>query len=462
MYICPNFRTLNKIKPVKMKKMLLPKSLQFFVKKFKKISSVSVFLLIFFISSYAQNADIVVPASQVKLVKTFKLNSSRVEAPLAVDPNAIYSDVTTFSGSGAANGGAALQAGNTITTLVADSLGLIGSPPFSVGAFKFSVVNFNAVNVLARPRIRFYANDGSSGGPGTLIAGFSFDPISFVANSVDVFNTGPLATPFPVTTQAMWAGITFDDNTGATGATLAQLNNLGQGAFNPIDRGSSTDNAFGTDTAGSFLDNNPTGSTFNFAGDPLANFAWEIVSSVTLPVTLYDFKAQHTGLVNILTWNTSQEHNANYFAVERGIDGIHFTEIGEVKAGGNTSVARSYQFNDPNSAKGINYYRLRLVDIDNSGRYSNIITVRNSGSVNFTIYPNPVKSTLLVNIDAEKAEMADVSITDINGRKVYSRQVTVTQGNNNFSVDVNNFSKGIYYIEVQLSNGNYTSKFNKL
>ena len=65
-------------------------------------------------------------------------------------------------------------------------------------------------------------------------------------------------------------------------------------------------------------------------------------------------------------------------------------------------------------------------------------------------------------MDAEKTETADVSITDINGRKVYSRQVTVTQGNNNFSVDVNNFSKGTYYIKVQLSNGSYTNKFNKL
>ena len=114
-----------------------------------------------------------------------------MEAPATVDPNALYSNVTTFTGSGIANGGAALQAGNTITTLLADSLGLIGSPAiFSWAVSTFSVANFNAVDVSARPRIRFYANDGTAGGPGTLIAGLSFDPIDFYSQYVtDLFNT---------------------------------------------------------------------------------------------------------------------------------------------------------------------------------------------------------------------------------------------------------------------------------
>ncbi|MEP6947881.1 MAG: T9SS type A sorting domain-containing protein [Ginsengibacter sp.] len=445
-----------------MKKKLLPKKPQFFIGKYQKASFIIVFLLIFSISTYAQNTDIVVPSSQVKLLKIFKNNSSRVEAPAKVDSNALYSNITTFAHSGTANGGAALQSGNTITTLVADSLGLIGTPPFSVAAFTFSVASFNEVDVTARARVRIYANDGADGGPGTLLAGVSFDSILLKAGSTSLFNTGSLQTPLQVTTQAIWAGIIFDNNNGTLSSTLDQLNNLGQGIFDPIDKGSSTDDIFGTDAAGSFLADNPTGSTFNFGGPPLANLGWEIISAITLPATLYNFKVQHRGIINTLTWNTSQEFNSNYFAVERAIDGIHFAPIGQVKAAGNSGVARSYQFNDANPAKGINYYRLRIVDIDNSGKYSDVITVTNTGSVNFTIYPNPVKNTLLVNMDAEKAEMAVVSITDINGRKVYNHQVTVTQGNNNFPIDVNNFSKGTYYLKVQLSNGSYTNKFNKL
>ena len=427
------------------------------------ISTLSIILLIISISGHAQNTDIVVPSSRVKLIKTFKLNSSHVEVPAKVDSVefSVYSDITTFSGSAVANEGAAVQAGNTITTLMADSLGLIGTPPFSVHSFKFSVANFDGVNnISARTFLRFYSADGTAGSPGTLIAGFSLPPALFTAGTVELFNITDM--PFTITTQAIWAGIVFDNDTATTGATANDLDNLGQGIFDPIDRGSSTDNIFATNTAGSFLGDNPTGTTGNLFGSPLANFGWEIVSAFLTPVTLYNFKVQRSGQINILTWGTSQELNSNYFAVERSIDGTHFAEIGKVKAVGNSSVTRSYHYDDANPVKGINYYRLRIVDIDNSIKYSDIITVRNTGAVNFTIYPNPVKNSLLVNMDAEKAEMADVSITDINGRKVYSRQVTVTQGNNNFSVDVNNYSKGTYYVKIQLRNGSFIKEFKKL
>lgn len=444
---------------------LLLKFFQSFAGTYKTIPALGIYLVVFAISASAQNPETIIPSSQVKLLKTIKLHSpgGSVEAPAVVDPNAIYSNVNPANLLGGySNGGATLQAGNTITTLVADSLGLVGTPPFSVGSFVFSIVNNDVADVTARPRIRFYAADGPAGSPGTLITGLTFAPITFTAGSAELFDTGPMQTPITITTQSMWAGITFDDSIGTSGATVEQLNNLGQGIIDPIDRGSSTDDFFQTDTAGSFLADLPAGSFGNFSGDPLANFAWEIVSSIPLPVTLNDFRVQRSGLINTLTWSTSQELNSNYFAVEHSNDGIHFTQIGEVKAGGNSSVARNYRFDDPNPVKGINYYRLRIVNIDNSGQYSDIITVRNTGTITFTIFPNPVRNILLVNMDVEKSETADVSITDINGRKVYSRPVTVTQGNNNFSVDVNNFSKGTYYIKVQLSNGSYTNKFNKL
>jgi len=443
-----------------MKKKLLSLRLQSLKNNTKAFTSLVIFLLILSSPAKSQVKDVVVPKSQVKLIKTFKIHSNAVEAPTVVDPNALYSDISTFSGSATTNGAANLLNGNTITTLIADSLGLIGTPPFSIGGFTFSVANFNGVNVSARPLIRFYANDGTAGGPGTILAAYDFAPISFSALNVALF-TGNV-TPFTATTQSIWAAIIFDNETATTGATLAQLNNLGQGVFDPIDRGSSTDGFFATDTAGAFEANNPTGSVFDFGGPPLANFAWEIISAVPLPVTLNSFKVQRVGLINSLTWNTSQELNSKYFSVEHSIDGVHFNSIGEVKAAGNSSVALTYRLDDKNPGKGINYYRLRLVDIDDSGKYSSIVTVRNSGTTGFTIYPNPVKTTMLIDMDAEKAGNAYVNITGMDGRIVYNRQVSLIQGNNNFSINLGNFSKGTYTIRVQSGSSVYTQKFSKL
>lgn len=199
-------------------------------------------------------------------------------------PGASYSNRDTYTGSAFANGGAELQAGNTITRMVMDDLsfGLPYLAGQNITSFTFSVANLNTVAVSARPRIRFWVGDAAGGAPGTYYSspaavGYTFNAISFGANSVGLF-TATIGPGFlqPAAGQVLWAGITFDNNTGATGATAAQLNNLGQGIFGPPVVGSSADAMFVTTAAGAFFPtNNPAGAITNFGGNPVANFGWE-------------------------------------------------------------------------------------------------------------------------------------------------------------------------------------------
>ncbi len=193
-----------------------------------------------------------------------------------------YSNITTFTGQVFANGGATNQAGNTITKLAADDCNFTGADAGqSVSIFVFSVANLNAVSVSARPRVRFYQDN--AGAPGTLLAGFSFNPITFTANNIGLFSASLPAGSLIMPSGTVWCGITFDNNTGGTGATAAQLNNLGQGMFNPPTVGSSADKFFISTAAGSNLVNSPAGSISNFGGAPAANFAWEFQADVTVP-----------------------------------------------------------------------------------------------------------------------------------------------------------------------------------
>jgi PEP-CTERM motif len=217
------------------------------------------------------------------------LNGSMIwEGQLAVKANTgqgvseaadVYSNVTNFTGNGFINGGA--TAG--ITTLVADNL-ITTLPGAPLVGFTFSVANFDTVAFTARPRVRFYADD-NAGAPGTLLAGFSFNPISFGAGSVGLFGTGVIAqfTTVPANGR-IWAGITFD-NVGAT-ATNANLNNLGQGIFDPATIGSSADDFWQTTAAGSHFNNAPAGSLLNFNGTPIANYGWALTSSVPEPASM--------------------------------------------------------------------------------------------------------------------------------------------------------------------------------
>ncbi len=229
--------------------------------------------------------SIEVPAENVHLISVTPLNagilpelSSRAQSPQAADPAAVWSNLTTFSGQATANGASENQAGNTITRLIADDAAFTGNVPHLVGSFEFCVGNLNATAVSARPRINFYLNN--AGLPGTFVQGFTVNPISFNATSVSCFSA--VVNPIVFLSSNVWLGITFDNNTGATGATQAQMDLLGMGLYNPVDVGTSADLIFRTTAAGSFLSNNPTGGNIFFSGTPAANLGFEMRRAGTI------------------------------------------------------------------------------------------------------------------------------------------------------------------------------------
>src|SRR5205085_12392841 len=98
----------------------------------------------------------------------------------------------------------------------------------------------------------------------------TFTPTCFAANSASGYFFHPTGVNVPAGT--FWVGMTFDNNTGGTGASDTDLNNLGMAIFDPPLTGSSQDVSFQTSSAGSFLASNPSGSFFTFGGSPRANF----------------------------------------------------------------------------------------------------------------------------------------------------------------------------------------------
>ena len=182
-----------------------------------------------------------------------------------------------------------------------------------------------------------------------------------------------------------------------------------------------------------------------------------------LPVSLLNFDAQRNGKVNDITWTTSQEANTNKFIVERSTDGgQNFKEIAQVAATGNSSTVRNYGFTDVAPVKGINYYRLRIVDLDNSSKYSVIKNVKNLGTIDFTFAPNPVLQSMKLMLDVEKADKGSITITDMSGKPVYNSFINVVPGNNILTIETGSFSQGTYIITVQTSDERLVKKFTRL
>ena len=202
--------------------------------------------------------------------------------------DAVYSNLGTFRNQSFAAGGATQQVLNTITRMAADDLNLVGTPPYSVNGFRFTVTNLNAVDVSARPLGAFLPSRRSGRRAGHAHRSENVQPDRVPRRRRGHHQDEQHSSFFGART--IWAGIAFDNNGGTTGATAAQLDNLAQGIFSPAEVGTSTDQYFVTTAAGSFASDNPVGTLTNFGGTPPADFGWEILTAqdVDLSITNSD------------------------------------------------------------------------------------------------------------------------------------------------------------------------------
>jgi len=177
-------------------------------------------------------------------------------------------------------------------------------------------------------------------------------------------------------------------------------------------------------------------------------FAIQVFGSA-LPVTLTSFKAQ-PGENNaaMLEWNTTRETNSSHFDVEHSKEGKAWTSIGNVTAAGESADLKRYTFVHYTPSLGINYYRLRSVDMDGTYSVSQIRSVdlgdsRRIGSV----YPNPASGTLyLQNIDY--ASIKSARLFNALGIQIPVKQTPLTGA---FNID--GLSSGMYHFIIDYKNG---------
>ncbi len=219
------------------------------------------------------------------------------------------------------------------------------------------------------------------------------------------------------------------------------------------------------------LDVNTSGATINgvlyaqfngissFSGGTAAS---GVGPTTPLPVGLLSFNAQRTGRVNRITWTTSQEINTLHFIVERSSDGRNFSSIGEVAAAGNSSNNINYSYIDYTPVRGINFYRLRVIDNSGQTKFSAVRNVRNEGTADIALYPNPAKDRLLINITSDRSDNASVVISDLNGRVMLEKNMSIAEGMNYLPVETARFAAGTYVVRILLKNDMVVRKFSKL
>ena len=176
---------------------------------------------------------------------------------------------------------------------------------------------------------------------------------------------------------------------------------------------------------------------------------WTLVDQADpLPIELVRFVTNcATGNIE---WTTFSETNSSHFELEYSDDAVNWSLYEIVEASSNSNSVINYSINNPN----YKYYRIKMVDKDDSFEYSDII-INNCieySEFNISVYPNPVIDYIYIDIDLKSNY--NLIIYDASSKVVFNKQIIEDS-----KIDMMDFSSGLY---MMLISDGQISKIHKI
>lgn len=184
---------------------------------------------------------------------------------------------------------------------------------------------------------------------------------------------------------------------------------------------------------------------------------------IGLPIELLNFDGEKAGLSNLLKWSTASERDNDYFTLERSQKGIEFEFLAEIDGAGNSNSTLNYKTYDKFPFQGITYYRLKQTDFNGAFTYSKIIALSNNlDNISMSdVYPNPTVNNFSFDFFSPIKGTLNIKLFDATGKLIFNRLKSINDGNTKVDFDFENYAKGIYNLEVEFEELNY-SKIKKV
>ncbi len=186
----------------------------------------------------------------------------------------------------------------------------------------------------------------------------------------------------------------------------------------------------------------------------------------SLPIVLLDLAAQKANFHDVkLSWVTSREINSSFFVIEKKRNGGDFSELTQVEAAGVAENGREYSYLDQSGMGITNEYRLKMVDMDGSFEYSDVVTVEFDESINdkFNVFPSPATTTVTLKATGQVDGDYNFSLSDLNGRILQTGAITRDTPSGAVELDVSDYAAGTYIIKTVSPTGkSYLNKVVKV
>jgi len=183
---------------------------------------------------------------------------------------------------------------------------------------------------------------------------------------------------------------------------------------------------------------------------------WSTTVPTLLPVKLINFEGHLLNNLITLDWQTGSENNSKNFIVEKSIDGKNFYSIGSINAVGNITSQKDYSLID-NKVSDINYYRLKIVNLDGSFVYSNIILVKKATAQQFVwVITNPFKDYIDIRF-ARAAKISKLQLITMDGKVITEKLLQNATGQQRWQLS-NHLRNGTYVLRIVSDGIVFTNK----
>lgn len=171
-------------------------------------------------------------------------------------------------------------------------------------------------------------------------------------------------------------------------------------------------------------------------------------------ITLNYFKGNKRGTDNMLNWAVNCTSNQAKFEVQRSGNGISFSTIANITASFDRCL-QPFDFTDSNPFAGLNYYRIKITDIDGTVSYSTFVLLQSKACApgGMALLPTLVnQSAAVICLDAATAMPVQFVIINISGRPVQKLNEKALAGQNQFRLNVGQLTPGVYYLAAYGAN----------
>lgn len=167
-----------------------------------------------------------------------------------------------------------------------------------------------------------------------------------------------------------------------------------------------------------------------------------------LPVELAYFDANKLDKEQVaLTWLTTNERHHSHFVVEKKRGQGEFQALSWIMGQGHSDEHLNYSYTDRTTMSEVNYYRLKIVDIDGNASYSQTVEVRyDELAESFAVYPIPAQDFLMIEplISLENQGMT-YQIINPQGQVLSTGSIS---GQSPLRISTSELTSGIYYIRI--------------